>query len=560
MLNSLSLIHRRFNLILLLLLVFVLFGLSVGDYNHSENTNGNNECRITLLGYTNNIVSELDGSSEQILYESVYATFIGGSGIDESQSIALDSEGNIYIAGSTDSSDFLGLSNESYEIKGRVDCFVLKLNPSGTEMIYATVIGGIGADEASSIYVDSDGCVYVTGRTSSFDFPTKNAFNDTHSGAGDCFVLKLNPEGNELLYSTFIGGSDNEFANDIAVDSEGCAYVTGSTFSENGQDFDFPLVNPYDDTWNGENEDAFVFKLSADGNSLVYSTIIGGFAGDWLDSIAVDSAGNAIVTGNTESEDWPMINAFDPIWSSGVMNVPDIVLFKLNASGNGMLWSTYIGGNGSDYGRSIALDSSDDIYLVGATNSHDFPIVNPIQSSFNGGWSDCFILKMTSDGQSLIYSSFLGGDEYDEARDIALDVSGNVYISGYSTSTNFPVVNSIDSENNGKHDCIVFKLNPEGSSLLFSTYYGGSENERAYSMAVDNGDSIYITGKTRSSDFPTINEYQHAYNGGDNDCFILKLEANSNNEMQLIAMIVIISCILGITIVIGVIIKLKKAR
>lgn len=516
------------------------------------------EAQITVIRNSNETTHPLENTEELEFYDISYSSYVGGSGNDISQSIVIDSEGSIYIGGSTDSSDFLNLGDELNEMQGKIDCFVLKFDSSGTELVYATMIGGIYNDELTSIYVDSTGCVYGTGRTNSPDFPTVNAFNDTNSGAGDCFVFKLNPSGNELVYSTFVGGSDNEFANDITVDSEGCAYVTGSTFSRNGRDFDFPLVNPFDDTWNGENEDTFVFKLSAEGDSLVYSTIIGGFAGDWLDSIVVDSQGNAVVTGNAESEDWPMVNAFDPTWSSSLPNLPDIVLFKLNASGNGLVWSTYIGGNGSDYARAVALDTSDNVYVVGGTSSHDFPLVNPIQSSFSGGWSDIFILKMSSDGQSLLYSTYMGGNELDEARDILIDNLGYAYIAGYSNSLNFPITNATGSENKGDYDSLVVKLNPEGNSSVFSSYYGGSNDDRAYGIAIRDQSTIYITGRTSSLDFPKHNEDVSSYYGGEDDGFILMLELEIYDKTETFVFIFVIISIIGIGLFIGVIIHSKK--
>ena len=525
------------------------------NYPHAEMKQFKHECQITVIRNQTKTISLMESSNE-ILFETSYASFIGGSENDVGQSIAIDSDGSIYVAGSTDSSDFLDL-----DINGLTDCFVLKYDSTETELIYATIIGGTSKDELISICVDFEGNVYGTGRTTSNDFPTVNAFNYTNSGAGDCFVFKLNPNGDDLIYSTFVGGTENDFASDIAIDSQGCAYVTGSTFCRNGRDYDFPSVNPFDDTWNGEN-DAFVFKLNSNGDSLEYSTIIGGAAGDWLDSIAVDSQGNAVVTGNAESENWPMVNSYDPVWSSSLPNLPDVVLFKLNYSGNGLLWSTYIGGNGSDYGRSVTLDSSDNIYLVGATSSLDFPLKNSIQSTFNGGWSDCFILKMSSDGQSIIYSSYLGGTEHDEARDIVFDDSGCAYITGYSNSLDFPITNTTNSKTKGDYDFLVIKLNAVGNSSILSTYLGGSEDDRAYSIAVDNDDAIYITGRTCSLDFPTFQASDPSYNGGEEDCILVILCPSANDNISsylwIFPIMFLIISITASMIVAGVLIQRRK--
>lgn len=498
---------------------------------------------------SNNEPIQLEYDNAQVTYDIVYSTFIGGSQRDIGQSIAVDNQNCIYVTGSTDSSDFLNLSSDEYEIQGQDDCFLLKFDSTGTELVYAVIIGGIGRDEPSSIYVDQFGCAYVAGRTSSLDFPVVNGVNDTPRGSGDCFVFKVSSDGKELLYSSVLGGSEDDFARDIAVDSEGCVYIAGTTFCTNGGDFDFPIVNPYDDTWNGNINDGFVLKLNAEGDALIYSTIIGGYSGEWCESIAVDSQGNAIVTGFAESADFPMVNAFDDNWSSSEPNVPDCILFKLNSSGNGLLWSTYVGGNGSDYARSVSLDTSGDIYVTGATNSHDFPTVGGYESLFQGGWSDSFVFKMTSDGKTLLYSSFFGGSDYDEGRSIALDNNDIAYITGFTTSTNFPLKNPISSQLSGAHDCFIIKIDTNRDSILLSTFYGGVDDERAYSICVDLESNIYVTGTTSSSDYISYQGIIQSYMGGESDCFILKLGDTSTSVYSVIAIFTLIVSIICISVV-----------
>jgi hypothetical protein len=263
-------------------------------------------------------------------------------------------------------------------------------------LVYSTFIGGGEPDEGSSIAVDSSGNAYVTGGTGSPDFPTVNAYDSTHGGDMDCFVFKLSADGSTLLYSTFVGGSDSDVGNSIAVDSSGNAYVTGYTRSD-----DFPTVNAYDSTHGGD-MDCFVFKLSSDGSTLLYSTFIGGSESDSASSVAVDWFGNVIVTGYTRSADFPTVNAYDSTKDGPV----DCFVFKLSADGSTLLYSTFIGGREEDSGSSIAVDSSG--------------------------------IKLSADGSTLLYSTFIGGREEDSGSSIAVDSSGNAYVTGGTGSPDFP--------------------------------------------------------------------------------------------------------------------------
>jgi hypothetical protein len=447
-----------------------------------------------------------------------YSTCLGGSGNDIGYGMAVDSSGCAYVTGETGSDDF-PTQNPYQGYQGPQDysdVFVAKLSAAGNSLIYSTYLGGSGNDIGYGIAVDSSGCAYVTGYTNSDDFPTQNPYQDTLQGDRDAFVTKLSAAGNSLVYSTYLGGTSEEYGYGIAVDSSGYAYVTGTTYSD-----DFPTQNPYQDTLQGD-RDAFVTKLSAAGNSLAYSTYLGGTSGDYGYGIAVDSSGCAYVTGDTSSDDFPTNNPFQQNRAGGW----DIFVTKLSADGNSLVYSTYLGGGSHhDLGRSIAVDSSGCAYVTGYTYSTDFPTQNPIQPNNAGtlGIPDAFIAKLSAAGNSLVYSTYLGGSGYDGGQGIAVDPSGCAHVTGYTDSDDFPTQDPYQGYQ-GNADAFVAKLSAAGNSLVYSTYLGGSSGEMVGGIAVDSSGCAYVTGSTNSADFPIQNPYQ-GYQGEDiyGDAFIAKL-------------------------------------
>ena len=446
-------------------------------------------------------------------------------------------------------------------------------------LAYSTYLGGTGggADGASAIVTDSSGSVYVTGATNSDDFPTTTgAFQETFVGAtcrkfvyngtgiisivttyncSDVFVTKLNASGTALVYSTYIGGSAPDGASDIAVDSAGSVYVTGNTGST-----DFPTVNPIQATNPGAS--AFVTKLNAAGNGLVYSTYLNGSMGAQVSGIAVDTAGSAYVTGWTRSTDFPTTSgALEPIFPDPTLcTVPSGVntclasstgcahtfAVKLSPAGSDALYSTYLGG-GCDFdtGQGIAVDSSGNAYIAGSAYpagtsigpGGDFPTTaGSYQPGFatapcNGGFacSDAFVAKLNSTGSALVYSTLLGGTASEGAAGgIAIDASGNAYVAGSTNSTDFPILNGFQTTLNGTYDVFVAKLNADASVLAYSTYLGGSGAEGSTSITVDFAGSAYVVGSTNSTDFPVMNATQAAPGGGLNDAFVTKLNASGN--------------------------------
>ncbi len=318
----------------------------------------------------------------------VYSTYLGGTGFDDGSGIAVDRFGRAYVTGRTWSTDFPTQDPLQPALGGLSDAFVAKLNRAGSKLVYSTYLGGTDFDDGSGIAVDRFGRAYVTGRTFSTDFPIHNPLQSALSGSfgPDAFVAKLNRAGSKLVYSTYLGGSDNDDGTDIAVDRFGRAYVTGSTFST-----DFPIHNPLQSALSGSfGPDAFVAKLNRAGPQLVYSTYLGGTGHDGGGGITVDHSGHAYVTGSTGSPDFPTEN---PLQSASGGGCCDAFMAKLNRTGSKLVYSTYLGGNGYDVGNGIAVDRFGQAYVTGDTNSTDFPIQNPLQSA-SGGFLDAFVAKI----------------------------------------------------------------------------------------------------------------------------------------------------------------------
>jgi hypothetical protein len=355
--------------------------------------------------------------------------------------------------------------------------------------------------------VDGSGSAYITGNTGSTDFPvTPGAFQT--SPRGD-FVTKLNAAGTGLVYSTYLGSRGGDSISGIAVDGSGGAYITGSTNST-----DFPTtLGAFQTTLRGA-RNAFVTKLNAAGTGLVYSTYVGGRGGDYAYGIALGDSGAAYITGRTDSTNFPTTPGAFQTKLKGTSG--NAFVTKLNASGSALVYSTYLGGSGRDQGSSIAVDASGDAYVTGQTGSFDFPTTpGAFQTALRGG-GDAFITKLNASGAALVYSTFLGGARDDFGTGIGVDSAGDAYITGYTFSANFPIRNAFQPTYGGAGNAFVTEINPGGSALVYSTYLGGSNGDYGFGIAVDTSGNAYVTGRTASGDFPTKNAFQPTNHGNTN--------------------------------------------
>lgn len=383
-------------------------------------------------------------------------------------------------------------------------------------LIYSTYLGGSGIDDAANaIAVDQSGNVYVTGQTTSYDFPARNAEQSTSGGDYDAFVAKIDPSGSALVYSTYFGGSGDDRGAGIAVDASGQAYVVGKTTSIN-----LPTTaGAYQTTYNGGGGDAFVAKFNASGSALVYSTYLGGSGYDVATSIAVDATGNAYVAGYNYLTGFPTTQGAYQTASKGPY---DAFVTKLNASGSALVYSTYLGGTGDDYVLGIAVDSLTNAYVTGLTISNDFPMQNAAQPAF-GGYYDAFVTKLNPAGSTLVYSTYLGGVGWDGGRGIAVDSLGNAYVAGQTGSNNFPTTpGAFQTTYGGSDDAFVAKLNASGS-IAYSTYLGGSGGDTANAIAVDQSGNAYVTGNNLNGGFPLKEALQTNANIPSFEAFVTKV-------------------------------------
>jgi hypothetical protein len=401
---------------------------------------------------------------------------------------------------------------------------------------YSTFVGGGGSDKGLAIAVEDSGSAVITGNTNSVNFPTAGANQASAPGGDDHFVTKLTADGSSLVYSTYLGGSEGEGANQgsVALDTAGNAYVAGSTHSA-----DFPTTpGAYQTLLKNPNEgfgsfDGYVVKLSATG-ALVYSTLLGGTFFDAIYDIAVDGSGNAYVTGATLSNDFPTENAIKTAQD-------DSFVAKFNATGSVLVYSTYFGGNDADIPQGIAVDASGSVYLTGLTRSSNFPtvgavqaVIDPTECSPGVRCGDAFLTKINAAGSAFVYSTYLGGSNKDRGNDLEVDAFGAAYVVGDTLSIDFPTVSPLQANNAGAEDLFIVKFSPAGSALVYSTYLGGSGREGTsfsndhivgVGIAVDGAGDAYVGGVTASGDFPSVDAFQGFIQGapGEAQAFVAKL-------------------------------------
>jgi len=469
-------------------------------------------------------VASYDRTKDLIIDPLLASTYLGGSeDQDYGYSLALDTSGNVYVAGNTGSSDF-PTTILAYDTSknGGYDVFVSKLNSGLTSLLASTYLGGSEWDLGNSLTLDTSGNVYVTGWTLSSDFPTTiGAYDTSYGGDGDVFVSKLNTELTSLLASTYLGGSSYDYGRSLTLDTSGNVYVAGHTGSSG-----FPTtIVAYDTSYNGGGSDVFVSKLDSGLTSLLASTFLGG-SGSSEDgnSLTLDTSGNVYVTGSTQSSDFPITSGAYDISYNGSF---DVFVSKLNGGLTSLLASTYLGGKGEDDGHSLALDTSGNVHVTGYTSSSSFPTTSGAYDTSYGTSNDVFVSKLDGGLTSLLASTYLGGSSYDYGRSLTLDTSGNVYVAGYTGSSDFPTTSgAYDTSYGGDGDVFVSKLNSGLTSMLASTYLGGSGSELGSSLTLDTSGNVHVTGYTSSSSFPTTSGAYDTSYGGSKNVFVSKLDSD----------------------------------
>jgi len=447
-------------------------------------------------------------------------TYLGGSGGEQGAGVAYDAAGNLIVGGWTTSADFPTTSGAYDRIPSAGgDIFIAKLNADATTLIAATLVGGSAYEDVYAMAMDGAGNIYVVGHTQSADFPTTpGTYDNSLAGGEDMFLVKVDPTLSTLLYSTFLGGAGDGVYG-LTVDASGNAYLTGDVSSP-----DFPVTAGAYDTSLGGSNDAFVTKINPAGGGsadLVYSTFLGGETEDVGRSIVVDSSGNAYVAGRTYSADFPTTpGAFDTSYSGMSFDRPDAFVTKLNPSGTGLVYSTFLGGSGDDDAWGIAIDGAGNAYVTGRTWPSTFPTTaGAFDTTFNGKRGntppDAYVTKLNAAGSGLVYSTFLGGKEWDSGRTIVVDADGSAYVVGFTDSPAYPVTaDGFDTSYNGNRDVFMTRLNAAGSALVYSTFLGGTSGEHALGLAVDSLENVYLTGSTGSTNFPvTSGTYDTSYNG-----------------------------------------------
>lgn len=420
-----------------------------------------------IIGSTNsdnfptiNAYNDTFGGSDDVfiakfdsLGNPVFSTFFGGSGNDEGYGIAVDKLGNIFVTGSTQSTNFPLKNAYNKTYGGSNDVFIAKFDPSG-KLIYSTYIGGLNSDIPNNIVVDNFDDCYISGITYSANFPMLHAYNSTFGGVSDAFVAKFDPSG-YLMFSTFIGGQYSDEARGLVIDNNSNIYVTGTTFSAN-----FPIKNAYDNTLKGI-QDAFLLEINGSTHSLVFSTFLGGNNLDESHSIVIDDNNSVYLVGDTRSNDFPMKNAYNNTYGGNT----DTFVTKFSFNGS-LLYSTYLGSSGTDDGYAIAIDNNKNIYITGSTSSNNFPLKNPYNGTY-GGNVDVYLSELNSTG-SLLFSTYIGGNMYDVGYGIALDYNENLIVIGTTSSNSFPLKNSFRSIVTGSNDAFIIKFGSANSVVSSS--------------------------------------------------------------------------------------------
>jgi hypothetical protein len=473
------------------------------------------------------------------------STYLGGPGFEITWGCAVDGAGNVYIAGDTQEAGFPVTNNALQKTygDGGQDGFVAKYDKNGN-LLWSTFLGGSGWDGVFGLTVDAAGNVVVTGVTASADFPiTSNAVQRTVPPGYAAFVTVISADGTHIIYSTYLGGTKSDGAPvpinpfhllppsdvetigvGVAVGPDGALYVVGGTNT-----IDMPVTSGAAQPIIGGESDGFIARIRIDATGsagLMYLTYLGGATSDFCSAAAVDQNGNAFVTGEAQSLNFPTtLGAYQRVHTPGTA----AFITKVNPTGSTFIYSTLLSGSqgssasgGTNYtaASAIVVDSDGHAYVDGETNDTDFPTTPGVVQPHNAGVDDGFVTELSADGSSLVFSTYLGASDYEGLFGLKLDKSGNIFVAGYTSSRDLPLVQAFQPTFGGFIDCWVAELSPGGAKLLLSSYLGGSDQESAYGIDLWNNE-LYLAGRTASTDFPvTSSAPQTTYGGGVWDNFL----------------------------------------
>lgn len=466
-------------------------------------------------GGTDGFVSILDSNATQL----VRSTFLGGANRDYVEALDLDVSGNAYVIGPAPDGFPTTVGAYDTSANGGDDLFVCKLNGDLSVLDYSTYLGGTSVDVGSAIVVDAQGCALVCGATGSTDYPTTPlAFDVTHNGLDDAFLTKLDASGSSLVYSTFFGSEFADRSFGVDLDELGHAFLAGFT-----DGLGFPVTPGSYQSSLLDGGSVFVLKLNDDGTALDYASLLGGSKYEEPVDIQFEDEG-VYVFGTTWSRDFAItVDAFDQTLDGS----EDLFLSILMPDFSSLSYSTYLGGSGPDDAVGVGIDSSGNILVVGNTASAAFPTTAGAFSVGHSGYCDAFVFGLSSDGNQLQFATFLGGSEADVATDAAFDSNGNVYVTGFTNSSDFPTtLGSFNESHSGSTDAFVVKLSSDGSSLEFATFLGSPDSDLGRAIEVDDLGSTFVAGGTApNSSFPTTSG---AF-GAVGDVFLSKLTADGSS-------------------------------
>lgn len=491
-------------------------------------------------------IASYDASTKLVIDPVLlYSTYLGGSGSEQPAGIAVDASGNTYLTGSTDSTDF-PLTTLGTVSAGSPHVFVMKVDPTGSNLVFADYFGGSGQDYGTSLALDAANNIYTTGGTSSSDFPLVSPYQGTQPGPYNAFLTKISADGSDILYSTYFGGNSTDLSVSVAVDHSGNMLIGGYTSSTN-----IPVANAYQSSVAPNlggvyGYYGFLTKFNPEGSSLVYSTYFAGNSmvpyncggtpcwgapNNTLQDMAVDSAGNAYVAGTTNTSNFPVTSGAYLTTDVAPTNSPIGFVGKFDGSGN-LVYSTYFGDDVLTNISSIAVDGSGSAYITGlAITDGTFPLTSTgicDPSVYGGACNFAFVSKFDPTGATLVYSTFLGPNNVATPQAIALDANNNAYVLAGTASNTFSTVNGIENFA-GETDILLVEIDATASNQLLATFLGGSGNDQPApdGLALDSDGNIYIAGMTDSSDFPvTQSAFQTAF-GGNTDALVAKLSPAS---------------------------------